>query len=136
MNRTRWILAASVILLVALDQVVKQWARDYLKELTVNLPHEFDINTKKIHNILHLKFAFYRPVVAEGEVLPVFSCYAEQTAETVSFKIQICELEINEYFFFVALKPDVGASRPHSLDKPQTVGLLWTRDQPDTETST
>jgi hypothetical protein len=31
--------------------------------------------------------------------------------------------------------PD-GASRPHSLDTPQSVGLLCTSDQPDAETST
>jgi len=29
-----------------------------------------------------------------------------------------------------------GASRLHSLDTPHSVGLLWTSDQPDAETST
>jgi hypothetical protein len=29
-----------------------------------------------------------------------------------------------------------GASRSYSLDTPQSVGLLWTSDQPDAETST
>jgi hypothetical protein len=29
-----------------------------------------------------------------------------------------------------------GASRSHSLDTPQSVGLLWISDQPDAETST
>jgi hypothetical protein len=30
----------------------------------------------------------------------------------------------------------IEASRSHCLDTPHSVGLLWTRDQPDTETST
>ncbi|MCL1999287.1 MAG: signal peptidase II [Turicibacter sp.] len=32
MNRIRWILAGVVVILVVLDQIVKQWARDYLHE--------------------------------------------------------------------------------------------------------
>jgi hypothetical protein len=46
-------------------------------------------------------------------------------------------------FFFVALRPNASqgllifeVSRLHSLDTPQSVGLLWTSDQPDAETST
>ena len=45
-------------------------------------------------------------------------------------------------FFTMAQQPPVGqgvvnieASRSHS-DTPHSVGLLWTRDQPDTQTST
>jgi len=30
----------------------------------------------------------------------------------------------------------IETSRSHSLDTPQSVGLLWTSDQPDQETST
>jgi hypothetical protein len=46
------------------------------------------------------------------------------------------------YFFPMAQQPPVGqglliieASRSH-LDTPHSVGLLWTSDQPDAETST
>jgi hypothetical protein len=46
------------------------------------------------------------------------------------------------YFFFMARLPQVdqellifGAPRSHS-DTPHSVGLLWTSDQPDAETST
>ena len=69
--------------------------------------------------------------------------------------VQLLELEENiksarfinfnpklDFFFPMAQQPLVGrgliiikASRSHS-GTPQSVGLLWTSDQPDTETST
>jgi hypothetical protein len=51
-------------------------------------------------------------------------------------------LAISVFIFFMAQQPLVGqgllvteASRSHS-DTPHSVGLLWTRDQSDAETST
>ena len=52
------------------------------------------------------------------------------------------ELRINiRHIFYIALQPIVGqglliieASRSHS-DTPHSVGLVWTSDQPDAETS-
>jgi hypothetical protein len=48
-----------------------------------------------------------------------------------------------QFFFSVALQPIAGqcllileVSRSHSLDPPQSVGLLWTSDQLVAETST
>jgi hypothetical protein len=47
------------------------------------------------------------------------------------------------FFFTVALRPNAGhgllifeVSRSHSLDAPQSVGLLWMSDHPVAETST
>jgi len=51
-------------------------------------------------------------------------------------------LRVNLRFFLWRFNPITGmasphcASRSHSLDTPQTVGLLWTSDQPNAETST
>ena len=50
-------------------------------------------------------------------------------------------IDITHIFLYIALQPLVGeglliieASRSHS-DTPHSVGLLWTSDQPDAETS-
>ena len=47
------------------------------------------------------------------------------------------------YLIFLVKQPPLGqglliheVSRSHSLDASQSVGLLWTGDQPDAETST
>jgi len=48
----------------------------------------------------------------------------------------------NHYFFPFAstrsrfVTSPYGSSRSHWLNTPQSVGLLWTSDQPDTETPT
>ena len=49
----------------------------------------------------------------------------------------------NNNNYFLALRPNAGQGllilevfRSHSLDAPQSVGLLWTSDQPVAETST
>ena len=58
--------------------------------------------------------------------------------------VKACLLtDFGEEFFFMALRSSFrvmaspyGALQPHSLDTPHTVWLLWTSDQPNTETST
>jgi hypothetical protein len=59
-----------------------------------------------------------------------------------SFESLLCLCFLyNSYFFYMARQPLVGKGlhievlRTHFLDTPHTVGLLWTSDQPDEETT-
>ena len=80
--------------------------------------------------------------------LPLVAFYCVPTYQINTngrpFKQQMIGLRpwVLVHFFLMAQQPLIGqelliieASRPLS-DTPQTVGLLWTSDQPDTETST
>jgi len=72
-------------------------------------------------------------------------CYSQGCLEAkdVLKKINGWEKEdvvCKSFFCTVALRPysvtwPYGALRPHTLGIPHLVGLLWTSDQPDTETS-
>jgi hypothetical protein len=57
----------------------------------------------------------------------------------VTYNVILCSMKWNLTIFFLPWrnKPPVGQDPLNTeVSRPQTVGLLWTRDQPDAETST
>jgi len=85
---------------------------------------------------------FYNKTELYGVALPkLFS--TDPKGSTISSKGVRGYSPVYTPLFYVAQKPKVGhrllvvqVSRSHQKDAPQSVGLLWTVDQPVTETST